>query len=46
MTKDMYDQAMAYLDIIEAALDDIALAVGHPTMSDFFANHNDALSTT
>ncbi len=32
-----YQMAMLYLDQIEAAMDDIAAAVGHPSMADFFA---------
>lgn len=32
-----YQMAMLYLDQIEAAMNDIAAAVGHPSMADFFA---------
>jgi hypothetical protein len=37
MQKVKYDLAMYYLDKIEEALDTIAIAVGHPTMAEFFA---------
>jgi hypothetical protein len=37
MQKVKYDLAMYYLDQIEEALDTIAIAVGHPTMAEFFA---------
>jgi hypothetical protein len=32
-----YQMVMLYLDQIEAVMDDIAAAVGHPSMADFFA---------
>tara|TARA_Y100001973_G_C5183930_1_gene326633 strand:+ start:85 stop:300 length:216 start_codon:yes stop_codon:yes gene_type:complete len=36
MDAETYRLAMHYLDKIEEALNDIALAVGHPTMDVFF----------
>lgn len=37
MCKEKFDLAMYYLDKIEAELDVIAVAFGHPTMKEFFA---------